>query len=115
MQTSTFWLQPRKKSKKSLPSEGFEPSIPYGQRILSASRIPVPTQGRAKALFYMTETSWQREKDLLNLIVNRSEAFVEIFHRIRHCSTPAISVARQETTQSAPIARAIYRRAFIGS
>lgn len=34
--------------RKKLPSEGVEPSIPYGQRILSASRIPVPTQGQAE-------------------------------------------------------------------
>ncbi len=30
-----------------LPLEGFGPSIPYGHRILSAARIPVPTQGQA--------------------------------------------------------------------
>ncbi len=39
---------------KNLPLEGFEPSIPYGHRILSAARIPVPTQ-RRRTLYF---TAW---------------------------------------------------------
>ena len=42
-----FARQNSEKEKNTLPSEGFEPSIPYGHRILSAVRIPVPTQGQA--------------------------------------------------------------------
>ncbi len=38
-----------------MPLEGFEPSIPYGHRILSAARIPVPTQRRENPLFYSLE------------------------------------------------------------
>ena len=37
---------------KNLPSERFELSIPYGHRILSATRIPVPTQGQIAILLY---------------------------------------------------------------
>ncbi len=45
-----------------MPLEGLGPSIPYGQRILSASRIPVPTQGHSrysKAFLEMQEANVQ--------------------------------------------------------
>jgi hypothetical protein len=42
-----------------MPLEGFEPSIPYGHRILSAARIPVPTQRLEKTLFYRLESDRQ--------------------------------------------------------
>lgn len=38
---------------EKMPSERIELSIPYGHRILSAARIPVPTQGQLR--YYCTE------------------------------------------------------------
>jgi hypothetical protein len=43
-----------------LPLEGFEPSIPYGHRILSATRIPVPTQGRSLGILANEKMSCDR-------------------------------------------------------